>query len=469
MSRAQKSCWDDEHEISVLVSNFVHNPDNEFFVNAITDEYVAKPVQNLLALKEPDSEVHAKELILSAHSHGHFGLGSTRKRLTVLGWDMKKYEKLIQEEVESCASCQQWTLQTRRYLKLRHTTPNLPFDIFCFDLLTGLPITERGMKGIFVGMCKLTGFTLLRAFAEKDSAELTWLVFNIFGDFGFPRQMVSDNEPTLVSQIIEAFREDFHVGRRELVPYNPRSNGLVESRIKVVGSLVRKLIKDEVNWDIILPLIQLMINDHVREDYDSTPFFNMFARDHDAFHIPVEIPLSGNLEADMQVWLQRLQLTLDVDRPWLRASIERRSQKMAEQFAKAHKQAPLEPIAPGTLVMLLDVNRASKNESPYVGPYSIKSFDEKTQSYLITDSLGSTFGRRVTVDMLKILPLARKPDDDQYYVENLLNHRKKNDKFEYLVKWVGFDETTWEPVENILDDNLVRQYWAKKSRIPKSK
>ena len=131
--------------------------------------------------------------------------------------------------------------------------------------------------------------------------------------------------------------------------------------------------------------------------------------------------LSSDAKGDFEHWLQRQQFTLDIDRPWLRAYIKRRSEKMADDFAKSHKQAPLEPIPIGTLVMVLDVNRASKNESPYVGPYTIKSFDEITQSYQVTDSLGSVLGRRLTVDMMKILPLARKPEGDEFYVDKLLN------------------------------------------------
>jgi hypothetical protein len=195
----------------------------------------------------------------------------------------------------------------------------------------------------------------------------------------------------------------------------------------------------------------------------------MFARNHDIFHIPAEIPMSGSLETDFELWLQRQQFTMTVERPWLRAYVQRRAQINAESFAKSHKQAAEEPIAPGTLVMVLDVNRSSKNESPYVGPYTVKSFDEASQSYKVSDSLGSILGRRLTIDMMKVLPLARKSEDDEYYVETLLKHRKRLGKLEYLVKWVGFDENTWEPVENILDDNLIRQYWAQKERIQKSK
>jgi hypothetical protein len=472
MSRAHKSCWDDDDQTtSTTVRNFIHNPDNSEFIQSVVNnqEYLSEPVVDLLSLKPPDSEQHALEIIKQAHLWGHFGERSTRKRLQLLGWDMSKFNKLIGEEVDSCQQCQQWTHSVTRYAKLRHTTPNLPFDIFCFDLLSGLPTTERGKKGILVGMCRLTGFTLLRAFDQKDSHSLIWILYNIFADFGFPRQMVCDNEPTLVSELMAAFQQDFNIAQRILVAYNPRANGAAESKVKIVSGLVRKFLRDDPNWDLSLPLIQLMINDHVRENYDHTPFFAMFSRDHDTFNIPQHIPLSSDLASDFDAWLQRQQYVIDVERPWLRAYISLRAHKTADNFEKKHRTSNLEPLQPGTQVMVKDELRGSKNDSYYIGPYSIFSFDENSQSYLVVDSLGSIFNRRVTLDKLKTISLARQPErENEHYVEGLLNHKKINGNFYYLVKWQGYEKPTWEPVGNILDDNLIRRYWVSKKFIRKS-
>jgi len=45
-----------------------------------------------------------------------------------------------------------------------------------------------------------------------------------------------------------------------------------------------------------------------------------------------------------------------------------------------------------------------------------------------------------------------------YQVEKILKHRRRYRKLEYLVKWVGSSNPTWEPARNILDHNLIMEY-----------
>jgi chromobox protein 1/chromobox protein 3 len=40
---------------------------------------------------------------------------------------------------------------------------------------------------------------------------------------------------------------------------------------------------------------------------------------------------------------------------------------------------------------------------------------------------------------------------NEYEVEKILNHRNKNGRKQYLLKWAGYsiEESTWEDVENL--------------------
>jgi hypothetical protein len=52
-------------------------------------------------------------------------------------------------------------------------------------------------------------------------------------------------------------------------------------------------------------------------------------------------------------------------------------------------------------------------------------------------------------------------DDDMYEVDYIMQHREVNGKYEYLIKWKGFDKSdaTWEPEEHINDPQPVERYF----------
>jgi hypothetical protein len=50
----------------------------------------------------------------------------------------------------------------------------------------------------------------------------------------------------------------------------------------------------------------------------------------------------------------------------------------------------------------------------------------------------------------------------EYVVEKILNHRNRNNKWEYLVKWLNYDESqnTWEPKDNFnKKSSCIQEYW----------
>ncbi|KAM0688653.1 Chromobox protein 8 [Conglomerata obtusa] len=49
-------------------------------------------------------------------------------------------------------------------------------------------------------------------------------------------------------------------------------------------------------------------------------------------------------------------------------------------------------------------------------------------------------------------------EEDIYQVESILSKRMKKNKPEYYIKWVGYEECTWESEKNILDKEMIETF-----------
>jgi len=52
-------------------------------------------------------------------------------------------------------------------------------------------------------------------------------------------------------------------------------------------------------------------------------------------------------------------------------------------------------------------------------------------------------------------------DDNEYEVEEILDHRKKGRQTEFLVKWKGYPDTSWETIDKFNDTECIDDYWEK--------
>jgi hypothetical protein len=72
-------------------------------------------------------------------------------------------------------------------------------------------------------------------------------------------------------------------------------------------------------------------------------------------------------------------------------------------------------------------------------------------------------------------------NSEVYTVEKILTHNKSDPSSHnksvhgekpvmlYLVKWEGYDDTTWEPATSFQDDDVLQEYWAQQAQKQKRK
>ncbi|KAI3652018.1 hypothetical protein MP228_003321 [Amoeboaphelidium protococcarum] len=112
-------------------------------------------------------------------------------------------------------------------------------------------------------------------------------------------------------------------------------------------------------------------------------------------------------------------------------------QQIAKDICKLpRKQAKQLEI--GTVVFVLDVNRESKWDAIYEGPYEIVGIDGK-KAYVLKDEMGAILNKHVSREHLKVRSQMF-ADLSVLEVESIQDHRGSDrDGFEYLVRWKKLD------------------------------
>ena len=76
----------------------------------------------------------------------------------------------------------------------------------------------------------------------------------IFTRFGVPREIVSDNGPQFISNMVQGVMEKYKIQHRKSTSYHPQENGQVESTNKVIESTLTKTVNmHQKDWAERLP------------------------------------------------------------------------------------------------------------------------------------------------------------------------------------------------------------------------
>lgn len=96
--------------------------------------------------------------------------------------------------------------------------------------------------------------------------------------------------------------------------------------------------------------------------------------------------------------------------------------------------------------ILLRMKQSNHNDLPK--QYPVLS-DSERATFLTEFDATSSF-KKLLVKPKVLKPFKkRKVDEDVYQVERVLSMRKQKGKLEFEIKWLGYEETTWEPKTNL--------------------
>ncbi|KAL5606274.1 uncharacterized protein BROUX77_003467 [Berkeleyomyces rouxiae] len=271
------------------------------------------------------------------------------------------------------------------------------------------------------------------------------------------------------------------IDRRLSTAYHPQTNGATERTNAEVKTKMAKLLHDRSDWLDCLPIVEFALNAAPAASTETSPFTLSHGYSPDLVELqpdaiaPLAAPVAANTSPIAQA--TRILKSLADHTDWAKASLSAAKSAMEEQ-SNRHRQ-PHRRFQPGDWVWLAKSSHTVQQEGPG------KRLRPRYQKLQVLEAVGSHSYRLdlkgarghdvFHADRLKYHPNDPWPSQDphvsspgpveidgfeEYEVEKILEHRPatRDEPAQYLVKWVGWRDPTWEPTEALEETAALEEF-----------
>ena len=426
----------------------------------------ARTINGILRIGNDIPEDQQEEIIRQHHDdpvHGHPGIARTME-LIRRNYEFSRMKGKVTDFIAKCEQCQKNKHSTHApYGEMQaQELPDKPWTDISMDFVTGLPTsrdptTNAAYDAILVVVDRFTKYAEYIPFRKNYTAvQLAHVIHDrIIRHHGIPRTIISDRDKLFTSNFWTTLTAEIGIKRKLSTAYHPETDGQTERTNRTMKTYLRIYANHQQNnWVSLLPMAQLAYNNKISESTKQTPFYanhgrhpNLFTRTLPSLKTEAAIATAEELKKTHEE---------------IRESLEKAQRQSISYVNKKRKMAP--QLKKGDKVYLLTKNlrttRPSKGlDNIYVGPFLIQAQNGPV-TYTLDLPPDAKIHPRFHVKLLKPAdpetPLQKtfhfeQEEEDEFEVEKILAHRTTRNETEYLVKWLGYDnsENTWEPEDNL--------------------
>ncbi len=179
---------------------------------------------------------------------GHFVKWIKAEKILQASYYWLTFFKDAHDYYMSCDVCQAYAQRSIMSALLHPIPPLGPFEKWRIDLIGPLPMTKRRHWFIVVPKNYFTKFAEMRALKPSVKQGVTRFLYEqVFTRFGSPLEIVSNNGPSFLSEVVENLLARLVVKNRLTTLYKLNINGLIQTTNRTLFSVLTKKDKVYVN------------------------------------------------------------------------------------------------------------------------------------------------------------------------------------------------------------------------------
>lgn len=400
---------------------------------------------------------------------GHPGRRKTFQLIRSQFW-WPQMKTFIDHYVDTCDLCCRTKVRRHSpYGELKSLpVPPFPWSSISMDLIEFLPLSE-GFNAILVIVDRLTKMAIFIPTSTSLTAQELAAIYvqHVFAKHGLPSNIISDRGSEFTSDFWRSFTKLLGIDSHLSTAFHPETDGQTERVNQVLIQYLRLYCDyQQTDWVRLLPLAEFTYNNTPHSSTTVSPFMaNKGYNPRTTTSIqPVNTPHPS-------AYAYTADLT--ALHSFLQQEIIKANQTAAIHYDKRHQPAPTFDV--GDKVWLsteyIKTKRpAKKLDHRYIGPFKII---ERISSHAFRLKLnpGMKIHNVFHVRLLEpyrpntivhrhqpLPPPIEVEGEAEYEIEAILDTKIDNryaDSRRYLVKWLGYEETTWLGENDLANAKLL--------------
>jgi Chromo (CHRromatin Organisation MOdifier) domain/Integrase zinc binding domain len=389
-----------------------------------------------------------------------------------LSADVRKY-------VEGCPQCNGSRVPRHKpYGQLQSLPlPEHPWQEISMDFITGLPMSSNRqgerLDAILVVVDRFTKAALFIPTEKTLTAPgLAALLYELVEcRYGTPEGIVGDRDKLFTSTFWKEYSEQLAMKRRLSTAYHPQTDGQTERVHQTIEHYLRSFAAQSHTWAPLLPEAQFAYNNSFHSTIGTSPNHALYG-----YH-PRVVDGPPSDESKVQGVRERIRHVSEI-RSRARDCWKRATESQTRYYNRRHQEKEYDR---GQIVGLSTKNFRFKDGHKLAPTYIRVRILERVGKQAYKVALPTKYAkihnvfpvamiepwidRNGIADTLPLPDLIE--DNEEWEVEDLLDHTGEGSLRRYLVKWAGWpvEYNTWEPIENLTHcQQLLDRYHKRRTK-----